>query len=273
MTILQRWKQTSLANKAIVFTSTVVAVGTIFYSVMAACQVSIANTSARDTSAQIDKLVGATNSSIDKSVQASSKAISDTIQKNKESIEAALAQNRSELQESIRQAKNSLEASERQSKSALDLTIANTRADQRAWLGVHEARLDRLQENTPLGISIQFLNTGKTPALHVTQGTNFRPTAQFFQGPQPDWAMNFVDEAQLSVAPQGTLNARITLQPAAFNLDLIRNGRQWVYWYGRLRYADISGAIQGRTDFCVYVSVDAVRNPDIFFCNEFNNLQ
>jgi hypothetical protein len=57
MRLIQRWKQTALHNKALVFTSFLVAFGTIFYAGAAVVQICILKESSETTSAQNSKLI------------------------------------------------------------------------------------------------------------------------------------------------------------------------------------------------------------------------
>ena len=52
MNLLQRWKNTTIANKALVVTSGLMAFGTLFYAGAAILQVCIMKQTARETSTQ-----------------------------------------------------------------------------------------------------------------------------------------------------------------------------------------------------------------------------
>lgn len=57
MTLIQRWKQTALHNKALVLTSVLVAFGTMFYAGAAVVQICILKSSSDATSAQNSRLI------------------------------------------------------------------------------------------------------------------------------------------------------------------------------------------------------------------------
>jgi hypothetical protein len=59
MKIFQRWQQTTLANKGLVFSSVLMAFGTLFYAAAAVVQVCIMKQNASDVSAQTEKLIKA----------------------------------------------------------------------------------------------------------------------------------------------------------------------------------------------------------------------
>src|SRR5579862_4515411 len=112
MTLLERWKKTSLPNKLLVETGALVAFGTLFYAAAAFVQVHLMKQSAKDSAEQVERLVGSTDTAIDKAVKSSTDALS-----------AALQQNRQSLDTAISQAKSALDASAKQSQAALDASI------------------------------------------------------------------------------------------------------------------------------------------------------
>lgn len=136
MKIWQRWKQTAIHNKALVFTSVLMAFGTLFYAGAAAFQVWLMDQSSKHTDQQIGILIGNMNwlaRSMDYSVKESD-------QNNRE-----VAQN---------------------AKDALSNTQAQLRLDERAWVvvrGIGPAP----QLDQPWNLRVVFTNTGKTPAKKV----------------------------------------------------------------------------------------------------------
>lgn len=136
MRIWQRWKQTAIHNKALVFTSILVAFGTLFYAGAAAFQLWLMNQSSKHTDTQIGYIIGNMNwlaRSMDQSVKKAE-------QNNRE-----VAQN---------------------AKDAIKNTQAQMRLDERAWvvlLGIGPAP----QLNQPWNLDAVFTNTGKTPAKDV----------------------------------------------------------------------------------------------------------
>jgi hypothetical protein len=83
MTLLQRWRQTALHNKALVITSVLVAFGTVFYAGAAAFQIWLMKESMDDSAIQQQRLVAATNNAISKAVSESSASLKDALTKNK----------------------------------------------------------------------------------------------------------------------------------------------------------------------------------------------
>jgi hypothetical protein len=157
MKLFQRWKQTALHNKALVMTSILVAFGTLFYAAAAVVQICIMNKSAKESAAQIDRLVGATDASIKKAVDTSSNALTTALQQNKEALDASLSQ-----------AKSSLDASTRQGKAALDASIAASLYELRPYL--MSSKMDMIGDflaDGPFQGKIEIINGGRTPATKV----------------------------------------------------------------------------------------------------------
>jgi hypothetical protein len=188
MTLWQRWKQTALHNKALVWASLIMALGTIFYAGAAIWQVYLMKQNAIDSASQFDRLTQATDDAIKKAVDANSKSIADAITQNKASLDDALRQNREALKDSERQSRAVLDSSERQSKAALDASIAASRNDQRAWIGISATTTETGSLNPPnavirgllfsfsplnepsfsfKSVDISLHNSGKTPAVRI----------------------------------------------------------------------------------------------------------
>jgi len=83
MKLLQRWRQTAIANQLMVITTTIVAFGTLFYAAAAIFQIYILNKSAEQTTKQTDKLIAATQRLADTTVD----ALNEAKKSNKETAE------------------------------------------------------------------------------------------------------------------------------------------------------------------------------------------
>lgn len=107
-------------------------------------------------------------------------------QKIESDLEAANAQNLEALRKTLSQSQAATNASNSQSQKVLDATIEQARLDQRAWLTVE---VGEKTGNFAVGIR----NTGKTPAVNVTEVTAFSASSS---GNPPD-----VDLARNSSSP------------------------------------------------------------------------
>jgi flagellar basal body-associated protein FliL len=148
MTVWQRWQQTALHNKALVWTGIMVAFGTLFYAGAAVFQICMMKESARQSSAQADALI----------------AKADSIAK---SMGAANAQQKTALDETLLQNREALAKTLSQGKAVLDASIDISRNDQRAWLNPVSFRLTVLTDNSPLTAEVTIANVGKTPAFNI----------------------------------------------------------------------------------------------------------
>ncbi len=212
MTLIQRWKQTALHNKALVLTSLLVAFGTIFYAGAAAFQVWILEKSSETTSSQNSQLIWQ----------------ADRIAK-------------------------AMESSVDRSKAALDATIESFHLEQRAWVAVNFVDMP-LMLDKPLLAKVTFINTGRTPAVRVTQVVGF--DAEFkriheLAEPNPKWFR------QASIILPG-LPATAPAEPRTKNpidvltqagIDAINKGQVFIYVWGEIKYFDVFGAPHF-TKFC-----------------------
>jgi len=266
MNVFQRWRQTALHNKAMVWTSFLVAFGTVFYAIAAACQIQLMKQSARQSSEQVERLVGTTNTAITKAIDDSGKSLSKALVQNKEAFDTSLSQ-----------AKKSLDASAAQSKAVLDANIAASHLDQRAWLGVRGIQVVQFEQGKSLKINVEFFNSGKSPALAVTSGTKFNYLAKFVTGPESDWNMNFTFEPGQSVPPQGGFSKQIEVALSVFGPRYLMlkapTTLLWFYIYGITKYTDISNTFSGETKFCSYLGKTDTASPEMLYCNTYNDMK
>src|SRR5579871_2920952 len=100
MKLIQRWRQTALHNKALVVTSVLVAFGTLFYAAAAAFQVWLMNEAAKESAAQMERLVGSINASISAAVTAGQKSLNQTLQQNQDAFDKVLSQAKASMDSS-----------------------------------------------------------------------------------------------------------------------------------------------------------------------------
>ena len=233
MNIWQRWKRTTIANKALVWTGFLVAFGTVFYAGAAACQVSIMKQSARDSSSQVERLVGTTNKAITSAVDSSGKSIQQSLQQNKDSLDSAMTQYRA-----------SLDASIRQSKESLDASVAASRNDLRAWLAmsdIHLAKEPAVGED--LVIVLDIFNSGRTPAINAS--LRYHSPINFTEPPANyDWT-SIVPRPTNMIFPGGRLrDERLVIEGTKMTqavVDTYRAGRTTISVQIRIEYDDVFG--------------------------------
>ena len=134
MTLIQRWKQTALHNKALVLTSFLVAFGTIFYAGAAVVQICILKESSETTSAQNSKLI--------QQADRMATAMETSIDRSKAALDASI---------------DSFHLDQRAWLGATEVATPT-----------------ELHEGTILNPTISIVNSGKTPALNVVQRAGYR---------------------------------------------------------------------------------------------------
>jgi hypothetical protein len=231
MTLLQRWKNTSLPNKLLIETGALVAFGTLFYAGAAVVQVSLMKQNAKDSAAQVERLVGTTNTAIDKAVQASSATLIEALRQNKEALNTAISQS-----------KSSLDASTKQAKAALDASIEQNRLDQRAWLGFLESTNISFKVNEKPTITHWFINTGKTPAtgihgrvtsLVIPRGQPFRPDyINYKSTTEPSSSILMPNQRVFFAAEADRANNQA-------GLDQLVDKTVTMYFFGEVCYTDV----------------------------------
>lgn len=272
MTILQRWKNTALHNKALVWASVLVAFGTLFYAGAAIFQICMMKRLARDSGIQIDKMIEKADS-ISKSIgtmvtdnktalEENRKAIQDTLRENREDVTKVLAQNRTALEFSISQGK-----------AALDASIEAFRLDHRPWVGISdivtEGGMEEGDDFRIESLAIVIRNSGKTPAIFLGADCCFVEN-RFWGDPVPDYATlaserRIVGQLQTASALAPDASLRIKISGAESRTS--RRIASWagaepfrkpikmptaIYRIGRIYYRDtFEGTPQHATTFCL----------------------
>ncbi len=176
------------------------------------------------------------------------------------------------------------------------------KADQRAWLGPQSSRLDQIESDPSL--IVEFLNSGKTPAIHVESALSFmmadKPTSSAVltawppPGPPPMRVAELEGNLKCcrSVAPQAKFDflsnawqaqkdPKYPELPALTDLikgrlQNMRDGTSYLFIYAELRYYDHLTTVQHTTKWCAYV-VNGARPADtpkwtLSSCPEFNDM-
>jgi hypothetical protein len=120
--------------------------------------------------------------------------------------------------------------------------------DQRAWLGIDVIRSDPTNPELgkPFIVTIQFKNTGKTPARKVVMRGRGEPV---LKGKQPNYSYEGIRTFSAYISPGAMPSTQVapmtipgTEQSIIINDDLInglRTGAFTVYVHGRIDYEDI----------------------------------
>lgn len=159
------------------------------------------------------------------------------------------------------------------------------RDDQRAWVGVQgTSPSEGFTETLPWKITIIFFNSGKTPARNVKFSSIYKTSPVPLPGPLPEDLKQLVFQPVPSIAPQG--NRREVIGGTAMGQALssaqiegqqtisseytaIKNRQLILYYFGVLRYDDISGQTR-ETQYCIYLANPDTKEAGI--CSAFNDM-
>jgi hypothetical protein len=233
----QRWKQTSVANKLLVYTGALVAFGTFFYAGAAVFQVCLMHISAVETAKQNDKLI------------AEAKRIAAT------------------MEESNRQNQIALDASLKQAQRALDASIENARLDQRAWIsckGLKSEKELKAGELNPFWLT--FINSGKTPAQHF----RINYTSRLHIPGKPDVVTTVLRDENLSLDPGREAVWRFDTVPPRLNqvdIDGLESGTFVLTISGEVTYQDVFAKLH-KTAYCAFYKPEL--KPDFALCSSGN---
>jgi hypothetical protein len=167
-------------------------------------------------------------------------------------------------------AQKTLEASNKQSKAALDATIAQFRDEQRAWVGAVEfVRPSNLEVGKKATFNFVISNSGKTPALHVTQKIAAWP---FLKGQEfhPVWTPITTESAVIVLQPGMRITISTNEQSAPnteTSIARLKSGEEVMYVYGQITYRDVAGRTH-YSHFCAVIAPDLITGN---VCTTYND--
>lgn len=163
-----------------------------------------------------------------------------------------------------------LDASNKQSKTALDATIAQNRLDERPWIGIGQSRVARFEEKKPVTIDIQIVNSGKTPALRVSDWMKYKYDTVSL-GPLPTDVISTEWQHVGSIPPQGNQALHIYLpwDVWARGLTSLTAKRARLSFFGEISYDDVA-SVHHRTQVCVFMIDPETR--ELGFCNGWSDM-
>jgi hypothetical protein len=189
------------------------------------------------------------------------KDMSEAADKIRQAAEGMVAQE----QRIADNAKIAVDAANGQSKSALDTTIAASRLDQRAWMGITQV-IGKPEEDKVFDVTIELKNSGKTPANNVVIYNVYDPVP-VGDGAHFGWE-TLVPNKFGTVPPN--VERLFTIHPSKFakltkaDMDTFNTRTMWVH--GRITYDDIFGRHHWLT-YCTSLTAGWVWA----FCSEHND--
>jgi hypothetical protein len=194
------------------------------------------------------------------------KTMSEAADKIKEATEGMVGQEKKIVDSS----QKSIEASNRQSKASLDATIAQFRDEQRAWVGAVEfGRPNNLEIGKKATFNFVVSNSGKTPALHVTQRIAAWPFAKG-QEFHPVWTPITTQSAVIVLQPgmRITISTNEQFAPnTETTIARLKTGEEVMYVYGEITYKDVAGRTH-YSHFCAYIAPDLITGS---VCTTYND--
>lgn len=168
-------------------------------------------------------------------------------------------------------AKKALDASNKQSRTALDAAIAQNRLDQRPWIGIGQFRVARFEETKPVTIEVHIVNSGKTPALNVTEWMKYKYGTISQLGPLPSDSVSAAWQHVGSIPPQGNQVIDIYLPWDIWKQNSVglTTKRAGLSFFGEIAYDDVAGS-NHRTQVCIFMN--DVETRDLAFCEGWGDM-
>lgn len=189
---------------------------------------------------------------------------------------------------SISDATDQLRITANNAKQSLDASIAQFRLEQRAWVGVSSHSVTKFDQNGVIA-AIMLSNTGRTPARNVRVHVRTAAVNTTLDGPSEDEIKSLTAhpwEQKSDIPPEGRMILSINEFPSGqnfttenrtlaeglkFRFQAIKDGRLHVYYYGVIRYEDVSHR-QHSTKFCLFIGDPSTNPPGMNVCPEFNSM-
>jgi len=153
-------------------------------------------------------------------------------------------------------------------RDAMNSTIEASKLDGRAWFGVSDFEIlqyDPSDTKKPFRFQISFRNTGKTPARQINESGIFQVYDSRLSGPtDADWKtfLGYFSQSKerYVAAPNATRKAifdssmdAATHEFIVRNYPAIKQGTQFLYYFGQATYLDINDRPH-TTKFCLVLA-------------------
>jgi hypothetical protein len=258
MKLIHRWKQTSLANKLLIFVSAIVAFSAIFQAYMTYCQYNLMKESDIQATKQTERMIKSSERIADNSA----KALDEAKKVNKDTAERA--------ERAIKSSEAFSEAAKLQvvtAKKSLESSIETFRTEQRAWVVCKSMKFKKdLKADEINPFQIIFTNTGATPALHVRIKVTSRTETKNI----PDISNRNTLEEDVFIGPGKEIEFTTNTQPLKLSQETIDglNLKTIVFTvFVKVTYQDIFKN-DHTTEFCAFYSPET--KPDFRICDSGN---
>jgi hypothetical protein len=243
MNLRQRWKQTTIANKLMVWTTVVVAFGAVFQAGMAFFQYRLMKESGKQTSEQTDKLIAATQRMADttgdtlkeakRSNEESANRADRAIQASEKFADAAKRQ-----ADASAQSAESGKASARAAEQSASIARQSMTISSRPYIGV-EVHIVSMLADQIIELEMKLLNEGNSTAV-VKGRTTFilSKTQTIGINSEQEWTSFGPSEVlprkdrTLVVVSKGRLTAE--------QMEAIRQRKLFLFFYGEGSYDSLN---------------------------------
>lgn len=162
---------------------------------------------------------------------------------------------------------DSVDTADRNTKTTIRNAKESFMAEQRAWVGLGQYRIDNFNDKDPFKMSLPWVNSGKTPAVMTETGVAYSISPSRLTGPPAGHKYMF--EKASAIAPAGIYVTNIANAAIPPKFAAINDGTLWLYFFGLFRYRDVHIQIVHSTTFCLYYST---MTKTMAFCDNGNDM-
>jgi hypothetical protein len=247
MKVTQRWKQTSLANKMLVVTSSFMAFGTVFYAGAAIFQIHILRQSAQQTSQQTEKLITAS----ERLANSANAAVEDARNASREMADRAERITRANetfattSETSAKAAQASAAAAQKSVVATKEATITGNRA----YVRIESSSLDMATNSKQIVLIVVWANDGNSSArltgtVRIKLGPNVSTGCDYNESPNVQ---------NLMVGPKSKRTQRFVVdRPPNLHTEPGAPDRQFVMFCGQVFYETLEKTY--KYQFCGWYS-------------------
>lgn len=271
MNLFQRWKQTTVANKALVISSFLMAFGTLFYAGAASVQVWIMKRNAHDASVQAEKLIIAAQTQASAARQNAEAA--DRFSTSAANINTGIGTagqkldlQADELDASVKQAARLAAAAEKANASVI--------SSERPWMGA-TLTVDGFAAGKTPTYAVTFINSGKRPARVTLTQTQ---SGDVDYGDNPVYKAYDTTPSVTVVVPGQAVGAAWKDDQALMNpigdelMKALISGTVPFRIYAKIEYTDIRTDAQYWTHACWrYTPTHTAIGSGFSSCTEYND--
>lgn len=258
-----------------VWTTAVVAFGTLFYAGAAAFQIYVLKQSAAETSRQTDKLIEASDrlaSIANQQADDARKANEEMLNKaerlthaNEELVKTATTQANASMSQA-----NTSDVSARAAEKSAAIAEQAFTIGERPYMAVKQIKVNDFEKGKSPTVELVFSNSGKTPALNVhcraysTGRTERRLGAVKY--PEVSNLSEGIVETQGSVKEPLIVMSEFSQEAKDTAIEAVKKKQIWIFVYGIVDYDD--GA--GRHHVLKFCHVYNAESGDMEICEEHN---